>query len=454
MSVGIQFSLGMDAGDFVRGVTQSEESLKRFNQAAHDAGGRMKESGAEMLGMREKVEIARHSLDSMGGSFGQLGGLARLALDPMTIGFAALFAAVEFVNKKLEESAKRMEEFAKKGIEVQKIVKDIVAARPTATEEWMAGVRKAAEVAHPAANLNFFADQSQDVAKEGNKNTADAAQAAIELEQKKVELLRDQGRISAADAAKRIEALKDQAVLQKNLSEQIAIKSELNGRKSDLAEIQKQAAANPISSAFEKKQEADARVADLQKQLEDLPKAIAGEKLQAADAAGKAKGTYLDASERGQWTDQRDQANSRAAQLQAQLDKARGEFTGAANEQAAAGAGYENAQGYQKRGVELREQVAALTNKQSSVADRQRKMTPYEMEKNRIEAEAAATKGQTTDKYKKSDGTALEKMGFVMGGGGSPMKETNDILRQMLAQQRAQKAEAQMNQIPAPANAV
>jgi hypothetical protein len=47
-----------------------------------------------MVGMRERTELLRHSLDSMGGSFGSFGSLARLALDPMTLGFAAGFAAV------------------------------------------------------------------------------------------------------------------------------------------------------------------------------------------------------------------------------------------------------------------------------------------------------------------------------------------------------------------------
>ena len=458
MSTGIEFHLGMDAGDFIREVTQSEDSLKKFNQAAHNAGRHVSEAGHEVLGMREKVEIARHSLDAMGGSFGMLGEFARMALDPMTVGFAALFAAVEFVNKSLEASNERMKEFAKQGMEVEKIVKGIVAARPTGTEEWMAQVKQAAAASHPKANLNFYADLNQDAEKERNKNQSDAVQEGISLEEKKVELLRDQGRISAADAAKRLEALKNEAVLQKNIAETLALKSEISGRQADLDEVRRQQAANPLNSAFEKKQAADAKVNDLQKQLEELPKAIAGEKNLQKEAEEKSKAMYLNPHERGQWLDQSSQAGSRADQLQAQLNRARGEFTGAANDQAAASAGYENAQGYNARGTELTQQLTTLKSKLGTTQDRQRKMTPMELERNRIEAMEAATKGEKSEERgggkHKTEATSLEKMGFVMGGGNSPMQETNNILRQMLAQQRAQHVENKMGGGIGPSNQI
>jgi hypothetical protein len=329
-----------------------------------------------------------------------------------------------------------MEEFGKSAGEVEGIIKGIVAARPTGTQEWM-DFLKEMEEAGKAGKMSFvegltgFSSRSDDLQKGIDENKANAAQEQLAFEQQKIELLRDQGAISAADAARRIEALKDQAVLQKNLDEQHAIKSEIASKQSDFGEMNRLAEKNPVEAALSKKQEADARVNDLQRQIEDIPKAISGNEKLRKEALDNSKGFHLDPSERGRWLDQAEALGNRNSSLRAQYDKAKSEFSGAVSDQSEAGTGLENSKAYRNHALELGNQIANLNNKLGITEDRQRRQTPLEMEKNHMEAMKAFAKASMPPPAHVTDKTSYEKMGFVMGQQ-NLMKRSEDLLQQIV----------------------
>lgn len=429
----LEFAIGLNSQNFVTGIQGMNRSISGFGPMMEGMNSGLARGGHEMIGMREKAEILRHSLESMGGSFGLLGEFARMALDPMTLGFAGLFAGIEYVNHALEESAHRMAEFQKSAFGVENIVREIIAARPTGTHEWAELLKLMAEAAghnHQSLleGLTGFSSRSDELQKGIDKNTNDAGQQELELEQKKIELLREQGQISEADAVKRIEALKDQAVLQKNLAEQKAIRDEISSKQSDLREFNRQAQQNPVDAALAKKQDADNRVNDLQKQIEDLPKAISGNERLQKEAAENAKRFYMDPHEKGRWQDQADSLGARNAQLRAQFDAAKSAFPGAVNDQVSANEGVTSAQAYGQRAKELSNTVADLNTQLKVTVDRQNKLTPLQLQQNQVEA--AAKMAKPIGPAHVEDHTIFEKMGFIMGGG-SVQNEQLSELRKM-----------------------
>lgn len=431
----IEFAIGLNAKDFNQGVENMNRSVAGFGPKFAEG---MASGNREVVGTREKVEILRHSLDQMGGSLGSLGNLARMALDPMTVGFAAVFAGVELLNKSLEAAAKRMEEFQKSAIGVENIVKGIIEARPTGSQEWIELLHAIQEAGKSGQSsflegLAGFSSRSDELQEGMDTNKGDATQQQLELEQQKIELLRQAGQISAADAATRIEALKDEMTLQKNIAEQKIIKDKISGKQSDLREINRRAQQNPVEAAAAKKQQADATVNDLQKQIIDLPKAIQGNEKLRKEAEEKAKGFYLNPKEKFKWQEQAENLGSRNAALSGQLEKAKVQLPGAVTQQTQAAQGFNDAEGYRNRGKELNSQIAGLNTQLSVTKDRQSRMTPIEMEKHRQEALAKQLKAeQNMESPHKVDATTFEKMGFVMGRQ-SPMKRSEDLLQQIVA---------------------
>ena len=423
----LQFKLGMDSAGFIDGIKRSETALASVgNKTAAFANG-LHHAGGEMLGMRERTEVLRHSLDQMGGSFSALAELSRMMLDPLTLGFAVVFGAMELMNKAFEKSAEEAKKFTGAAQGVENIVKGIVAARPTSTNEWMEFTKQIAALTEHTADLKGFADAFVDVQKGMDENNATAGQEQLEIEQQKIELLRAQHKISSDDAAKRIEALKNQAVLQKNLSERTAIQHELSGRQSELKHVSELASKNPIASALDKKMKADANVADLQKQIEDLPKAIEGNKNLIAQETAKYKSSSVNSWARSEAGERIEQLNKRNEQLGDSLNSAKQQFPSAVTAAGGAHEDFKNAQGYKSRADELDKMIPGLQNKLTLTMDRQKKTTPFALQKNHLEA----LKKEIVPNYK-TEHTSLEKMGFVMGGSSSPMKRSEDLLGQIL----------------------
>jgi hypothetical protein len=441
MNAGVlNFALGLQNAGFNRALAGSENAVNGFTkQTAVMASGIERGSG-EFIGMRERIEILRHSLDGCGGSFGALGGLARLALDPMTLGFAAAFAAVELFNRSLEASQKKIEVFFKEASGVEAIVKGILEARPSATSDWVELVEQIGKMGEKLQNVKTLQDAFNDMNKGIEGNTNDAADEQLEIEQKKIELLRDQGKISRADAAARIEALKDQAVLQKNLAERTGIQNEIGRRQSDLTRVNQLASRTPDeATATVQKQAADNKVADLKKQLEDLPKAIAANQGVISSAMGMSKGTK-NVPEKESWYALADRARDRNTQLQASLGAAQSQFPDAVKAAGTADENLGNAKNYKSRSTELTGEIASLGTKLGVTMDRQRKMTPKQFEVNHLDAMA---QGVTNMPMHKTGNTSLEKMGFVMGGPtASPMRRSEDLLSQILNATKANKPKA------------
>jgi len=430
----LNFAIGLTGNDqFVDGLSRSQAALDGVkNRTALMASG-MYHAGGEMMGARERVEILRHSLDGMGGSFAALGGLSRMMLDPMTIGFAAVFAAVELVNKSLEESEKKCELFGKELEGFGNILKGINDARPTDTKDWADWIEQFAKLSEKTPDIKAFAEAFNDVQKGIEANNADAADEQLAVEQQKIELLRKQGQISAADAAKRIEALKDQAVLQKNLTERKGIQNEISRREAELAQVRETAAKSPsVGTALDQKIKADNRVADLNKQMDDLPKAIAENKkiIETASANYKSAG-FINPHERADWYSRGEDAKQRNLALENSLATAKNQFPGAVKKAAAANEDFETAKNYKSRGGELEKIIGGLKNKLGVTVDRQKKLTPIQFEKNHLEA---ITDGLMGNKPGKVDGgTQFEKMGFVMNGTGNLASEQVKILREISA---------------------
>jgi myosin heavy subunit len=366
----------------------------------------------EIVGMREKTEVLSNSLDRVGGSFGSLGSLARLALNPMTLGFVAVFGAVDMFNRSMERSQERMHAFLKESVGVSNIIRGIVGARPTDTASWALLAEQISKIDEKTVDPKRFGDAFVDVQKGTDETNASAGQQQIEIEQQKIELLRDQGRISAADAAKRIAALKEQAVLQKNLDERKSIQDELSARKSELGHLNQVAAKSPsVESALATKDQADTKVEDLKKQMEDLPKAIAANANVIQTATDNAKGSSW-AGDKQAWYQKAIDARDRDGKLQAQLTAAQGQFPGAVKAAGSADEDLENAKTYKARQKELPTIITGLQNKLGVTVDRQNKMTPGEMQKIDLEKQKKLLEPIHSTKAP----TSFEKMGFVMGG--------------------------------------
>jgi hypothetical protein len=412
----LQFSLGIKDAQFNSALARTQAAMAGVkNKTAAMASG-LSDAGGAMLGMRSRTEVLRHSLDALGGNFGVLGGLSRMMLDPMTIGFAAVFGVMTVINRELEKGQERMRNFLKETGKANDFLKGIVSARPTNTDEWTELVKLITKASEKPADIKSFGEGIIGVQKGTDENKADAAQEQLDLEQKKIELLREQRKISAADAAKRIEALKNQAVLQKNLDERTSIQHEIKTRQADLRHVQELAAATPMPQALERKQKADARVDDLQNQLKGLPGAIVKNK-ELTDQAQRnflktGDKTYLNAFEN---------SRDRGSRLEDKLGFAKSAFPGAAQEASDANVGVENAKNYKSRGTELQGNIVGLQNKLGVTVDRQNKLTPLELEKNRLDA----IKKTEPENHYKPEATSIEKMGFVMGGGSSPILELN-----------------------------
>jgi hypothetical protein len=410
-------------------------NVLQFSLGMHDVnfGSTLATAGKAMLGTREKVEILRHSLDNMGGSFGALAGLSRLALDPMTIGFAAAFGAVELFNRGMENSERVMENFLKIAEPVEAIMRGILHARPSNTDEWVSWTEQIGKMTEHNADVKSLGDAFNDVFKGQDINAAEAANEQLAVEQKKIELLREQGKISQADAAKRIEALKDQAVLQKNLNETQGIKNEIARRQAELAHVNELANRSPSEqAALAKKISADNAVADLRKQIEDIPKAIAAN--QKVIETAKSNEKHGSVFSEGEWWNQSNDAQKRNQQLLASLAAAKNQFPGAVAAADAASEDLTTAKNYKSRSQELSHTIIPnLQNTLGVTKERQSKMTPFEMMMNMLDA----LMDGLTDKQKKfnpiantfkGDVTSFEKMGFVMGSPSNPTQRMEDLL--------------------------
>lgn len=427
MNAGVlNFALGLQNAGFNQALAGSKNAVNGFTkQTAVMASGIERGSG-EFIGMRERVEVLRHSLDGCGGSLGALGGLVRLALDPLTLGFAAAFAASEIFNRSLEESQKKVESFFKLASGVEAIVKGILEARPSSANTWADLVDMLGKMEEKLMNLRSLQDGFNDMSKaiEGNNN--DAANEQLDIEQKKIELLREQRKISAKDAAERIEALKDQAVLQKNLAERTGIQNEIGRRQSDLARIKQLATRTPDeATAIVQKKYADDKVADLKKQLEDLPKAIAANQGVIASATGMAKGTK-NVPDKMSWYELAYRAQDRNAQLQASLGDAQSQFPGAVKADVTADENLGNAKNLKTRSKELTDIIGNLGINLAVILDRQRKMTQMQFDINHLEALTAGLTAMPVTYH--TQWTGLEKMGFVMQGLKNPLNITNEWL--------------------------
>jgi hypothetical protein len=427
----LNFAIGMTGNEqVVQGLSKTSAAVTGLTNHARNFSAGIEHMGSEMIGTREKVEILRNSLDNMGGSLGGMGGLVRLALDPMTLGFAAVFAATELWNHSLDRAHEKMVEFAKAGEGVEAVIRAIIALRPTGDEQWMQTLELAARAGEKHSNIKAVSEGFTEVTEGMDQNKADAANEQLELEQKKIELLQEQGKISEADAAKRIEALQDQMVLQKNLNERTAIQDQIKSRQSDLQHVNEVAAKSPSETeAIQQKIIADAKADDLTKQVTDLPKAIAAAKNEAKLAEENAKNTSY-VPDKGAWTQKKNFAETRAQQLQDQYAAAQVQLPGAISAATNANENLDNARTYKSRKAELTDQITGLQNKYGVTVDRQKRMTPLEFESNRIDA---AKKKKIPNAYNpESAATNFEKMGFVMGGKANPFGETNDILKNIL----------------------
>jgi hypothetical protein len=299
---------------------------------------------------------------------------------------------------------------------------------------------------HPGLGfLTSFGEQSDKSQETRDATDAEAAQKKIELEERSVELRRQQGLISEQDAAKQIEALKNQAVLAKNIAEQKSLRDQISGKQSDLNEVNKLARQNTPETAFGKKQGADATVNDLTKQITDIPKAISQSQKLQKEAQDNASKFHLDPHESGRWRDIAGEEAARQAQLQGSLAAAKAALPAAVTQQTRANEGYSDATGYQKRAAELTGQVNALKGQLGTTVDRQKKMTPLELQQNHLDAISAMDPKKTLGfglaglagggikEGSASAGTQFEKMGFAMNGSSKIANDQLATLKQIHA---------------------
>ena len=294
---------------------------------------RLHETGVEGLDLREKLHLLHLTGRSLGGGFEELARMGGLLFNPLTggavaaiAGFNALFEAIA----RNQEALKKMGEEAGK---VNDIVKEIIAARPTSTEEWM-------KLTEQMAKLHAETDHSLN----GIKSINDALHAYDENKVK-----------NAFD-------------FEKPGLERKVITDDISNARVDLTHLQK--TTGNLAEAQEWANTSAATAADLKKQIEELPKAIALAQANAARDHDRLR-TASVFEQTAIWNDKMQQEDM-AKTLQADLDRAKSNFPGAADAAAKAEAQVKAIEANNAEMVRLRQELITLSNRLTAFDDAQR----------------------------------------------------------------------------------
>lgn len=437
-----------DAG-FMATASNGIKAMEGMKGKAEAMGKGFAEGGREMIGMRERVEILRHSLETMGGPLAKLSDLTRMALDPMTLGFAAVFGAIELFQGGVERANKRAESFIESSRKVTDAIREINEARPSETGAWVAYVEQIAKLGEKFQDVKTFGENFLDMLRNSQSIQMERADFLLDIEIQKIKILEEQGRISQQDGDRRIANLKNQAVLQKNLAEQTNLKKQLTALTGEKSDLVSRAARQPgIESATGSKIKAENTVEDLKNQIEKIPKIIekaeATAKLATAHAKetsqttvgavaknaglgtlgaifgpvgllGAGKNANLNQQEHNSFVGAAEQSEHMVETLRKQLESAKAQLPGAVAAAARADEDTHNATGAKERLKELDSQIVGIQNKLGQTVERQKALTPAQIAKNNLEAISKMATVPNSSHFAPSP-TSLEKMGFVMSG--------------------------------------
>lgn len=413
MSNRLEFSLGMKTGDFTGPLTGATRAYDGFLNKTQALNRGLRESGGEVLGMRERVEVLRNSLDSIGGPLGRLSDLSRLALDPMTVGFAAVFGAVEIYNYFIEKADERNKRFVESAGEVNKILHSINSARKPESQSNTEALTDIAKANEHLQDYHSFWDGIMENIRASQEAGLAAQDQDFKLKKQGVDLLVEQGQISRQEGARRVADLERQAILLRAQTEQLNIQRQLRALGNERAGLQEKIARQPdVASSAIAKSNAESNVADLTRQIEDLPKAIAAAQASAREAQENSNHSSTE-SEAGMWTGKMRDQLGLAQELSDRLDAAKAALPGAVNAVASADENVQNSAAAKARVKEINDAIQQLTVKLTSVKDSQKQLLPGQLAA--VDQEAAQ-KTVMKQEYK-FEPTQFEKMGFIMSGG-------------------------------------
>lgn len=333
--LGIQGQQGAEMdklnGDY---LPEGLKGWKKYKDHLHEA-------GVEGLDLHEKLHLLHLTAAGLGGPFEDLARMGRLLFNPLTGGAVAAIAGLMEINRVVEESQQRMETLYVSADKVNGILKEIVAARPTALEDWIKFVDQMAKLKELAPGLQFAQEQI-------NK-TMHAF---------------DQNKVNNAFD------------FQKPGLERKTIVDDISNARTDLAYDQKH--AGDEGAAQQKVNDTANTVADLKKQLADLPHAISEAQHNAAMALQQSKdhaGNPWESEAALQYSEQQSRL---ASTLQQQFDQAKGQYQGAVQAAADAEANLKAIQDNNAAMEKLREQLVELTNKLAVFDDNQRQKAQHD----------------------------------------------------------------------------
>ena len=435
MSAGtLGFDLILADKGFAAGLQKAGASMDHVKGMAGGMQHGLEEAGKEVLGHREKVEILRTSLEQMGGPLGKLGEFSRLALDPLTIGFAAVFAAVEYYNIAMEHAKQMNEEFEKSADKVGESVKKVFEAMGSQHGKEEAEARAQVKAGETPVDMKSEGQQAMDNLLAGQKAAAEAAKQAVELEKQRIQNMVAAGKLSKDDAAKRVQTIEREAALRRANQERWDTQAQIK-----LLEFQKKNTAGIVNSygtdkeVAGKKYEADHRVEKDKAVIDNNPAAIAALREQDKQVRKNIKGSLFlpDLSGRD-WYKEDAEILKQIHRKEQEYKDARKDLAPALQDQSSTGQAVSAHDAGQEQQREIDHQLQVLREKLKNLPALQKITLPLELQS--IDATKAAADLKDLAPQHRTEATSLEKMGFVMGGhvGGDPQERQISLLQQLV----------------------
>lgn len=295
---------------------------------------RLHENGVEALDYREKLHLLHLTGRSLGGSFEELARMGGLLFNPMTASAAIGGAAIEGVFSHLEKVEEKYRALIERGQKVNDIIREIITARPTATEEWEKFIGQVARLHKEVTDTKFVMDQFTSTQKGLDENKA---RNAFDFEKPALE------RKVITD-----EAANTRAALEQRLRN-----------------------AGNVDEAQQQVNETTATRDDLKHQIEKLPEAIREAQANAATAREQASHAFMP-EERGRLGDFAREQDNLAARFAEQLAAAKSGLPGAEKAVVDAETRLEEIRANTVEITRLREQLVELGNKLTIFDDDQR----------------------------------------------------------------------------------
>jgi hypothetical protein len=291
---------------------------------------RLQENGVEALDYREKLHLLHLTGRSLGGGFEELARMGGLLFNPLTAGAAIGGFALNSIFEHLEKVESKYGDLIAKGQQVNNILREIVAARPSNTEEWIKFTDQIAKLREHLQDSKFAMEQFISVAKGIDENKI---KTAFDFEKPGLE--------------------------RKAITDEIA--------NTQAAINQRQRNAVDPAAAQKQADETEERARDLREQITKLPGAISEAQNNAKSALEQSRSikavTPDQIREKSELVDFAQNQSALASRFQEMLDAAKAAYPGAANAAADATAQLNAARENTTQLGQLREKVVELTNK-------------------------------------------------------------------------------------------